>query len=89
MKFRIRDLTPGFRLEVCVAAPVMFNVEDPPKPDVVIVGMFSGTFVETWVPIGHPYGTITAAKGVAEHYARGGRIVEEFDVEVEREVVTR
>jgi hypothetical protein len=77
MKFRIRELTPGYRLEVCV--PTLkenVTLTDPgganPRP--FLIGL-------TWIPVGHPYGSIQSAKFVAEEFARGGQIVEEFDVE--------
>ena len=69
MKFRIRELTPGYRLEVCVPTCVSW----PPS--------CAGAVAETWIPVGHPYGTKQSARLVAEEFARAGQIVEEFHVE--------
>lgn len=74
MKFRIRELSPGYRLEVCVPG---LNPGEPGNED----GQTRYFVAETWIPIGHPYGSVQAAKSVAEEFARGGLVVEEFDVE--------
>ena len=76
MKFRIRELSPGYRLEVAIAVPV-------PGADVVatIPGDGVPIFTSVWIPVGHPFGSVQSAKFVAEEMARAGRVVEEFDVE--------
>lgn len=77
MKFRIRELTPGYRLEVAVPTlkeNVTLVEPGGANPRPFLIGL-------TWIPVGHPYGSEQACHAAAEHFARGGNVVEEFDVE--------
>lgn len=73
MKFRIREMAPGYRLEVAVPAFISF----PPE---YVEAKEMKTVVLTWIPVGHPCGSIESCKAVALQHAKAGVVIEEFDV---------